>query len=129
MLLRCVLMLPWCMRACVCVCLCVCFTSFVIPLSYFSPPFPGGRMEFQKKEGKGEIDFWKNHQRNQNNSRSKYESLGVRVRFFHLNLLTFSCYCTDTAVVFWFRKFFWKLTAQRDFWALLRNYEPPSFLS
>ena len=67
--LRCVVILPRCIRVCVC----VRFASFIIPLLYFPPLFSGPPPnEVSKKLGKRwGTDFWKNHQGKQNGGSEK----------------------------------------------------------
>ena len=96
MLSRCVLKLP----RCVCVCVCVSVLRSLFFYFIVSSPFYAGGMKFPKitvKKG-GTIDFLTNQRENQNGGGENTTVL-EGVNFFHLNLLTFSYYCTDLAFV------------------------------
>ena len=76
--LRCVLILPRCIRVCVC----VRFTSFIIPVLYFPPLFSGPPPnEVSKKLGKEwGTDFEKIIRETKTGGRRNYEGLRGRVR-------------------------------------------------
>ena len=103
------------MRVCVCVCVCVLvLRPLLFPFHSFLPLFLEGEKKFPKKLGRL-TDFWRNQQGNQYGGWRNYKSLRERVRFFHLNLLTFSYYYTDTAFVVWFGNFFENLMVKGTF--------------